>query len=190
MDRKREKAKEANFFVEQILTVCGQALGYETLELSPFVKLKSTEVQVHKLLSVFRQPCIWSKWANYHLEQKPFLAHILGVQRVQLYKHTYSFVIFSLVFVRKDTFLCARVQHAQQCIVGYLSFSTVQSGGNVVNSSMQKSADRQPERVREEGSRGVRLPLKASTALSINFPVLISHSCLLCDATSDTFTHL
>lgn len=57
--------------------MCGQALGYEALALGLFVKLKSNVVRVHRLLSGFRQPCTWSKWASNHLEQKPFLAHIL-----------------------------------------------------------------------------------------------------------------
>ena len=53
--------------------MCGQALGYETLALGLFVKLKSNVVRVHGLLSGFRQPCIWSMWASNHLEQKPYL---------------------------------------------------------------------------------------------------------------------
>lgn len=59
--------------------MCGQALGYETLALGLFVKLKSNVVRVHRLLSGFRQPCSWSKWASNHLEQKPFSCSHIGV---------------------------------------------------------------------------------------------------------------
>ncbi len=74
--------------------MCGQALGYETLALGLFVKLKSNVVRVHRLLSGFRQPCTWSKWASNHLEQKPFLVHILECRWEAVWKRYMNTLVY------------------------------------------------------------------------------------------------
>lgn len=82
-----------------------------------------------------------------------------GGRTETLYQRTCACVFITPVLVCMDTFLCASVWYAQQCVVGCLRFSPVQSGGNLVNSSMWNSADREPgtegEKEKERGERAV-----------------------------------
>lgn len=174
--------------------MCGQALGYETLALGLFVKLKSNVVRVHRLLSGFRQPCTWSKWASNHLEQKPFFAHILERQWEEVYSLYERTCVCVFVFI---TLACVCVCFYVQCICVWecVVCATVRSGLSGlqpgpewlsfcelkhVELSWQRARDggeKEKEwgrgwwRLREDGDFTLSqkyLPLKAYSALCIN----------------------
>lgn len=150
---------------------------------------------MHRLLSVFGQPCTRSKWASNHLEQKPFLAHILRVPGRRLYRNAIWLHLCLSAWMR----FCARVCAMRSSACWWAVYASALSSVAVISWTQACRAQLTDSQGLREGwgaggggSEGLCLPLKARSALCINLPLQpISQSCpLLCDRTSDTFGQL
>lgn len=150
---------------------------------------------MHRLLSVFGQPCTRSKWASNHLEQKPFLAHILWVPERRLYRNAIWLHLCLSAWMR----FCVRVCAMRSSACWWAVYTSALSSVAVISWTQACRAQLTDSQGLREGwgaggggSEGLCLPLKARSALCINLPLQpISHSCpLLCDRTSDTFGQL